>query len=129
MKRVSLVVVLTGLVAMLSAAAGPSDRSSLPVALEDWVSLIEKDDVKSAGGRWAKDEKAAAQIRGHWPMIRRAHQAHDYRKWFDGKGRGDAADVGDANQFKLGGHEFGHVHVDWEKTDAGWRVAAVWICR
>ena len=46
----------------------------------------------------------------------------------DGKGEEDATKVGEGTKFKLGGHDYGHTHVDWEKTDAGWRVAAVWIC-
>jgi hypothetical protein len=37
----------------------------------------------------------------------------------------------DRHEFKLGGHgeEFGHIHVDFEMTPAGWCLKEVWVCR
>jgi len=109
--------------------AKESGKADLAATLDAWIVVVEKDDAKGAAERFGKDEKAAAQVREHWAMVRRAHSAHDYRKLFDGMGEEDATKVGEGAKFKLGGHEYGHTHVDWEKTDKGWRVAAVWICR
>lgn len=37
----------------------------------------------------------------------------------------------DALQFKLGGHaaELGHVHIDFIRSDASWKLKEIWICR
>lgn len=37
----------------------------------------------------------------------------------------------DAESFKLGGHdrELGHIHVDFVRSDAGWEIQRIWMCR
>lgn len=124
----------------LSAAAGraappaPDAKSpaTLADALEDWVRLLEKDDVKTAAQRWAADAEAAKVLAERWPQLKECHKDHNYRAWLDtppqSKGPG-AKQIGDATEFTVGGHSFGHHHVVWKKTDAGWRIANVWMCR
>ncbi|HEX8915436.1 MAG TPA: hypothetical protein VF796_23995 [Humisphaera sp.] len=104
--------------------------ATLAVAVSDWVSLLEKDDAKTAAIRWAANPEAAKLMTEHWPLLKERHGKFDYRTWINGKdGIAGAAAVGDARIFKVGGHAFGHLHVDWEKTAAGWRVVNVYQCR
>ena len=37
----------------------------------------------------------------------------------------------DSRQFKLGGHakELGHIHIDFVKSNAGWEIQEIWMCR
>ncbi len=35
----------------------------------------------------------------------------------------------DKETFTLGGHEYGHLHMDFVEGDSGWRLAKVWMCR
>lgn len=113
-------------------ASGPGKAvaTDLPAALEEWVKLLEKDDAGKAAA-WAADEATAKEVKAQWDAMRRNHKAHDYRKWVNGQGPGipAAKAVGDAKSFTVGGHEFGHLHVDWSKTDRGWRITKVWLCR
>ena len=114
-------------------AASPvaPDRASLAASLEDWVSRLEKDDPDGAA-RWARDRDAARAIRERWDQLKKCHTDHNYRRWLDGvphtKGPG-ARRIADATQFTVGGHAYGHVHVRWEKSDDGWAIADVWLCR
>ena len=36
-----------------------------------------------------------------------------------------------AREFKLGGHasELGHIHIDFVRSDAGWQIQRIWMCR
>ncbi len=103
---------------------------SLAAALRDWITLLEKDDLKTASDRWAKDDQAAATIKQWWVALKDCHSKFDYKNWLDGQGQGGGAkQIGDAKTFEVGGHDFDHMHVDWQKTDSGWRIAKVWICR
>jgi hypothetical protein len=112
--------------------SAPDPRTATPAAaIEDWVTLVEKDDVKAAAARWAKDADAAAAMKDKWPQLRECHKAYDYRKWVGrrpGGGPG-AKDVGDATAFTVGGHDYGHHHVKWSRGVGGWRVADVFVCR
>jgi len=112
-------------------ASGPSTRpaadpatASLANAIEDWVTLIERDELKSAQARWTRDAAAARELSELWERVKAAHKRHDYRNWLD-----DARQIDDARTFKVGGHDVDHLHIDWERTAAGWRIAKVWGCR
>ena len=104
--------------------------TSLAAALEDWITRLEKDDAGKAA-EWAADEATAKEVKAQWDAMKRNHKAHDYRKWIDGRAKGvpAAKAAGDAKSFTVGGHEFGHLHVGWAKTDRGWRISKVWMCR
>ena len=120
-------------VAVAAAPAAPDPKTaSLDQAIVDWVTLLEKDDAKSAAARWAKDADAAKAMADAWPRLAKAHKAHDYRKWLDrlpDYGGPGARQIGDAKTFTLGGHSYDHLHVEWAKGNDGWRVANVWTCR
>ena len=115
------------------AQASPTDaRAPLSEALEDWVALLEQDDLKVPVQRWARDEQAAKALEQHWARLKQCHQDYNYHTWIDGDAqsrRPSAKQVGDATEFTVGGHEFGHLHVKWVKGDRGWRIADVWMCR
>lgn len=119
--------------AVAAAPAAPDPKTaSLEQAIQDWVTLLEKDDGKAAAARWAKDGDAAKAMADAWPRLGQAHKAHDYRKWLDripDYGGPGAKQIGDAKTFTLGGHSYDHLHVEWAKGDDGWRVANVWTCR
>jgi hypothetical protein len=114
--------------------AGGADVVSKPAlsdAVGQWIKSVEKDDLKSAR-QWAAGPDAAAKLDQLWPRLRECHKQYDYRRWIDGPPEGGgpgAKAVGDATTFTVGGHSFGHVHVKWEKSDAGWKIADVFMCR
>jgi hypothetical protein len=107
----------------------PPRQPTLAEALETWVTLLEKDDAETAI-RWAANDAAAKQITEHWALLKENHKKFDYRNWLKGiDGQPGALQSADANQFKIGGHSYGHLHVDWVKTGGSWQVANVWMCR
>jgi hypothetical protein len=104
-----------------AAPAGDAKSVTLDAVLETWIVALEKDDLKAANA-FAADEKATKEMESFWKNLKAAHAKHDYRKL--------AAGTKDATAtFKVGGHKFNHMHVDWEKGDAGWRIKKVWMCR
>jgi hypothetical protein len=115
-------------------AAGAADvgqKAPLSDALGQWIKFVENDELKSAR-QWAAGPDAAGKIEQLWPRLRECHKDYDYRRWIDGppEGAGPGAKaVGDATTFTLGGHLFGHLHVKWEKSEAGWTIADVFLCR
>ena len=112
-------------------AAEREPVASLAASLEDFIRLLEKDDLKSAG-RWARDAEAGKLLEERWAQLRQCHKDYDYRKWLDGDPAGagpGARQVGDATKFTVGGHSYGHHYVDWEKGANGWRIADLRICR
>jgi len=71
-------------------------------------------------------------MRQHWSRLKDCHREYDYRSWLEKQpGTGDPAapPVEDATRFTVGGHDYGHLRVVWEKDDAGWRIATVRECR
>lgn len=73
---------------------------------------------------------AAKSLKEAWRDLRDRHHRFNYRTWITDEARPEAADrIGDATTFTLGGHEFGHLHVQWARTDAGWRIGRVFYCR
>jgi hypothetical protein len=105
-------------------SAPASQAGSLADALADWIALLEKDDLKSASARWSKDAAAADTMKQWWTELKRCHKEYDYSKWLAA-----AKAIGEAAEFEVGGHSQGHLHVSWERTSGGWRIAKVWICR
>jgi hypothetical protein len=107
--------------------------ASLADAVSDWVGLLELDFANApaaAARRWAKDGKAADELRQLWPDLQKRHAKYDYHKWATGEHRPANDPVaGDAQSFTVGGHEYGHLHTRWVKTDAGWRIESVFMCR
>jgi hypothetical protein len=113
------------------AGATQSQRTSAQ-SLDEWITLLEKDDVATAAKRWARDTEAADAMRQYWTRLKECHRKYDYRARLDNQpGANDpgAPRVGDATQFTVGGHDYGHLHVAWERGDAGWRIASVRECR
>jgi hypothetical protein len=98
--------------------------ATLVQALDDWIILLEANNTETAQKRWTNDSAAASEMKQWWTKLGECHKQYDYRKWLDG-----AKQIGDATKFKIGGHDYDHMHVDWKKTGDGWRIAKVWICR
>ncbi|HUT59476.1 MAG TPA: hypothetical protein VNA25_16625 [Phycisphaerae bacterium] len=106
--------------------------ATLAAAVENWITLLEKDDLKAACHRWAADEQVDKDMAERWAGLRKANEQHDYRKWLDKRMEGNktgAKAIGEAKAFHVGGHEYHHLHVVWRKTPVGWRIVRVWICR
>ncbi|MFA6133861.1 MAG: hypothetical protein WC869_07600 [Phycisphaerae bacterium] len=97
-------------------STAPSE-SDLPYAIEDWVRLLEEDRCADAAKRWAKNAEVAQQMLRWWESLKKGHQRHDYRKWVQ-----QAEQAPGTTAFKVGGHEYGFMHTDWEKTPEGWRI-------
>ena len=126
---------LLGLVAVPALAADLAPPTTVTLAispktatlvqsLEDWIVLLETGEMETAQKRWANDSATADAMKQWWAKLENCHKQYDYRKWLDG-----ARQIGDATKFKVGGHSCGYMHVDWEKTAHGWRIARVWMCR
>jgi len=126
-----LAVVVLALAPVRVRAADGKAKESLDVTLDRWITLVEKDDLKAAK-QFAVNPDVATKLETMWPQVRECHKQYDYRRWLEkvpeGGGAG-AKGVGDATSFTVGGHSFGHVHVKWEKSDGGWRIADVFMCR
>ena len=104
--------------------------ANLAEAIEDWIVLLEKNDLNTANARWARDPDAAGTMQTQWDRLRAGHQQYNYRKWLDARGRQPGAkQIGAARKFAVGGHTYDYLNIDWEKTDAGWRISNVWMCR
>jgi len=101
--------------------------AALSEAVADWVNSLEKDEPKPAE-RWLADEKARKSMGQFWGSLREVHKQYDYRSWLE-KRPVNAKGIADEKRFTVGGHEFGHLHVVWARTDAGWRIHDVFMCR
>ena len=119
-----------------SAAQPPLDpkSASLATAVADWITLLEKSDLKTATARWAADDNAAKSLAQEWDSLQKLHKEHDYRRWLKKSDNTPnpaptADQITDATHFKVGGHAYGHRHIEWIKTNTGWRIANVWLCR
>jgi hypothetical protein len=95
----------------------PFARQLLPVFYPE-VSFLNVDEIQLPPPR---DYRLYA-IR---ELIRR-HQTRDLRTVCAGR----EFPTDDA-EFKLGGHaaEFGHVHIDFVREDAAWKLKEIWMCR
>jgi beta-lactamase regulating signal transducer with metallopeptidase domain len=121
--------------AMNPAAIDPK-TASLADALTDWIALLEKDDAKTATARWVTDAPAQDKMTTNWKALRECHKQHDYRRWLENSSDestaqlvpGGAKRIGKDTAFRVGGHGFGHLHVMWEKTHSGWRIASILEC-
>jgi beta-lactamase regulating signal transducer with metallopeptidase domain len=121
--------------AMNPAAIDPK-TASLADALTDWIALLEKDDVNAAINRWVRDAPACHKMTTNWKALRECHKQHDYRRWLENSSDestaqlvpGGAKRIGKDTTFRVGGHGFGHLHVMWEKTRSGWRIASILEC-
>jgi len=96
----------------------------LPEAIEDWIRLLEADQLSAASEKWAKNTEVTQQMVKFWTGLQRCHKQFDYRKWVE-----SAKNAHGVTTFKVGGHEYGCMHTDWEKTPDGWRINHVWECR
>lgn len=113
-------------------AAENEAPDTLAMALENWIVLVQQDDAKTAAERWAGSGEAAKAMSEAWPQLKQCHKEYNYRTWLDASppaGGAGAKQIGDATQFTVGGHSFGHLHVVWKRSAAGWRVADVFMCR
>ena len=126
-----LALVSVGLACGRAYAAEGKPKEALDVTLDRWITLVEKDDLKAAK-QLAAGPDSATKLEKMWAQVRQCHTQYDYRRWLEkipeGGGAGAKA-VGDATSFTIGGHSFGHVHVKWEKSGDGWRIADVFMCR
>ena len=100
--------------------------ATLVEALGEWIGLLEGKDLKAITTRWAAGDDAAKSITHYWEHTQKAHARHVYRNWL---GEGSPEKIGDKTQFKVGGHSYQHIHVNWQKTGSGWRIAGVAMCR
>jgi hypothetical protein len=107
-----------------SSAPASVQRIVLADAVEDWIGLLAADDLQGASRKWARDDEARKQMEKFWPTLRQCNQQYDYRKWLDSAKKAD----GQAT-FKVGGHEYGFMHVDWAQTAGRWQIQRVWMCR
>ena len=57
-------------------------------------------------------------------LLAARHKALDLRVRCQGQEFPD-----DVSEFKVGGHNDGHIHVDFVKADGAWRLKEIWICR
>jgi hypothetical protein len=112
-----------------AAVAVDPAKALLHEAVADWVNLLEKGDAKAAADRWAAGEKAQKELAQYWDQLKAAHEKHDYRTWIDRKGGAKDLATTDVLKFKVGGHEYAHMHTEWEHTRSGWRIVGVWMCR
>jgi hypothetical protein len=104
----------------------PAAKATLAQSLEEWVRTIEADDPKAAA-KLAANEQAAGQIAEHWAAMKANHKTFDYRKWIAGQsGEASAVKIGDATAFTVGGHSYGHLHIEWAKAGDDWRIGEVW---
>src|SRR5687767_3647604 len=120
-----LIALLFTVVSLLTTGARAEEGKAPPAladTLDQWISLLETDSAK-APVKFASDEKAAKAMQEHWEALKKAHEKHDYRKWLE-----SAKKVKD-DKFVVGGHDHSHTHVEWVKTDAGWKLGAIWFCR
>lgn len=107
-----------------SAGAKEAERpATLAETLDDFIAALETDSVK-APVKFAKDEKSAKALQENWDALKKAHEAHDYRKWLAA-----AKTVEKEATFTVGGHEYDHLHVEWVKMDGGWKLGGVRLCR
>lgn len=104
-------------------AQKPAAPAGLGKVLKDFIAQLETDSVK-APAKYAKDEKTAKLMQEHWEAMKKAHEKHDYRKWIE-----SAQKVEDETKFVVGGHEYSHLHVEWTKDQAGWKLSGIWFCR
>ena len=106
-------------------------KTALATAVTDWIAALEEDSFdKSAIKRFAANETAAKQMTELWPQMKAAHAKFDYRRWIEGiDGDKGAKAIGDADTFRIGGHSYNHVHIEWSRTADGWRVSKAWLCR
>ena len=98
-------------------------EASLAEAVEAWVALLESGNLPDACERWTKDDEAAQRLTRWWDRLRECHKQYDYRNWVE------KAQHVSGDSFKVGGHEYGYMHTDWERTPQGWRIARVYVCR
>ena len=105
-------------------APAPTHGEVLADVIEDWIGLLETNDLQGASKKWAKDEEARKQLGKLWSNLRECNQQYDYRKWLPEAKKAEAKET-----FKVGGHAYGFLHTDWVKTSAGWRIGSVWVCR
>jgi hypothetical protein len=113
-------------------AEKPREAATLSTSLEAWVTLLEKDDLTTASKRWTRGAQAARAMEQWWPRLRACQQDYNYRRWLDQRPETDgpgAGGIGEATKFTVGGHSYGHLHVNWEKGDGGWKITGVWMCR
>ena len=125
-RTIALSVLCFVLALMVSPLLRAEDAKAPPVladTLKDWISQLETDSVK-APVKYAKDEKAAKLMEEHWETLKKAHEKHDYRKWLESAQKADKE-----AKFIVGGHDYSHLHVEWAKTDGGWKVSSIWFCR
>jgi hypothetical protein len=109
--------------------------ATLPAALEFLARALEASDLARLAGACAplppgNDDPKLDRLREQsrrWALERLAelHREVDLRIRYAGR------EFPDAREFKLGGHakELGHLHIDFERDAAGWRLKDIWICR
>lgn len=105
-----------------SQAAIDSRTATLQQALENWISLLEDGQQAKAVKLWSATPKAGDEMSEMWAAAVAAHNKYDYRKWI-------SQVKGDEDKFTVGGHVITHLHIDWIKTQDGWRIRSVWKCR
>jgi hypothetical protein len=109
--------------------------ATLPAALEFLARALEAGDLTGLaaaceplppGNAGPALDRVRDQSR-RWALERLAelHRDVDLRIRYAGRA------FPEATEFKLGGHasELGHLHIDFERYEVGWRLKDIWICR
>jgi hypothetical protein len=91
-------------------------------AMTDFVNLLRADEMKTAVDRWGS---ADSKLDEYWKILRECDAKFDYTNWITGKFK----PAGDETKFTVGGHSYGHMHIEWQATRQGWRIVKVWMCR
>lgn len=118
------VIVLWTLCGCRSEGAIRPDKASLSEAIDDWVRLIEADELTKASQRWSQNEETTQQLAKWWDRLKRCHQQFDYKNWSR-----QAKELEKPKKFTVGGHSYGYMNTVWEQTPEGWRITHVFICR
>ena len=104
----------------------------LAEAIADFGAAVQADDLKRAQ-RWSREPKELAK---NWPGVKAQHKQFGYDRWIKEATKRESrpadakeAPEEDPNRFTVGGHMYRHLHINWEKGENGWRIAAFFICK
>lgn len=121
------ILLLTGVSLVAIAALGwlgihppHTTNQSLPQLVQSITQTIEAADYEAFCN--LVDGDAPPREIFNWLIAQQ--QRLDYNELFANQ-RSDSG----SDKFTLGGHEFGHLHLDFVQSATGWRLIKVWNCR
>ena len=106
--------------------------ATLAEAITDFGEAVQKGDLKRAQ-RWTRDPKELAE---YWEYVRAQHKKFGYETWIKHArqleirpGDVEGAPKKASNRFTIGGHDYDHLHIVWEKREGGWRISSLITCK